>query len=572
MSAQLRIGVLAAASGSVEGWQAYIISKLRDDPLIEWAAVIQHKELVSPSAAFGEKLKNKWRRIPDALAVRIVERVDAFVGRSSYRSIGAFQVDERYSLSELLPGVPTIHVTPSESPSGLVQRFDDATVDLIRDLRLDVLIRLGFKILRGKILTAARFGIVSYHHADNRINRGGPCGFWEVYDDLNQTGATVQVLTEELDGGIVVRRGIYPTHRLSWNGNRRRLRATSTWLMIDAIRELAKNREWPVAEDARPLQIYSEPLYLAPGLRYGTIFLAKMAARLFRHYSSRLFSMQQWRVLYHVGPASINGGPAPAPVGPVMWKMKALLPPHGRFYADPFLFWHEGTLYLFLEDYSRATGKALIVCFEWNANAWKHRGAVLERPYHLSYPFVFEQDGRIFMIPESLEARRVELWEAEEFPLRWKLARVLLEGVAAVDSSILVKEGIVYLFTNLDRSEIGDPGTELHIYSTEDLMTGEFVPHPQNPVLQDCRVARNGGGFFTDAKGRLIRTAQQNGSSYGQGLAFREVKCLSQISYEEETVETVAPRWERKNLLGMHHANFAQGSVVMDSLHRVRRF
>jgi hypothetical protein len=44
---------------------------------------------------------------------------------------------------------------------------------------------------------------------------------------------------------------------------------------------------------------------------------------------------------------------------------------------------------------------------------------VLEEPHHLSYPFVFEQDGQIWMIPESGAARNVSLYRAVEFPHRW---------------------------------------------------------------------------------------------------------------------------------------------------------
>jgi len=571
MPEKLRIGVMAASSGSVEGWEAYILSELSLDPNIEWTVILQHKEPMSAASALADRIKRKWRRIPAGLALRFMERVDELAGRSAYPSIGKFQVDERYPLPDLLPGVPVLHVTPNESASRLVQRFDEETIKTIREYQLDLLIRFGFKILRGKILSAARFGIVSYHHADNRVNRGGPCGFWEVYNDLGQTGSTLQVLTEELDSGTVIKRGIYPTHRFSWAGNRRRLRATSTLLMIDAIRELARERRWCPLPDPRPLSVYAHPLYVNPGFRDSLTFLGKLAGRSLKHVGSRIFSIRQWRILYQVGPAPSQGVEPPAPANLILWKFKQLVPPRGRFYADPFLCWRDGKLYLFVEDFSRATGKAVISWLEWMGKEWKYGGVALDCPYHLSYPFVFEHQGRVFMIPESYASRRVELWEAEEFPGRWKLARVLLDNVRAVDSTILAKDGSLYLFTNLDRSETHDPGTELHIYSIPDLLNGTLCPHARNPVIQDCRVARNAGGFFTDSQGRLIRAAQINSSGYGEGLVFREVKRLTSEEYEEETLETVLPQWE-PGLEGMHHTHFAQGSIVMDSLHRVQRF
>lgn len=562
---------MAASSGSFEGWEAYILSQLREESGIEWVTVVQHQEPDSAPRAFAGKLRRNWRRIPSALALRIMNGIDSFLSRSAYRSIGEFDVDARYPVSKLLPDVPVLRVTPSETASRLVQRFDEETLERIAALQLDLLIRFGFKILRGKILTVARFGIISYHHADNRVNRGGPCAFWEVYDDLEETGATLQVLTDELDGGVVLRRGIYPTHRYSWNGNRRRLRAASTWLMIDAIRELARERKWAPLPDCRPIGIYSHRLYVAPRLDQSIAFVLKLGHRLLADVISRVFAMRQWRIRYQVSAVFGPCAPSAAPVGLVLRKMEELIPPRDRFFADPFLFVRNGALYLFVEDFARSTRKGVITWFVWTGNSWRCGGVALECPYHLSYPFVFEYRDRIFMIPETSAAGRVELWEADPFPDRWKLARVLLDGVRAVDSTLLARGEILYLFTNLDRSGVGDPGTELHIYCTDDLLDGRWVPHPRNPVIQDCRVARNAGGFFVDSQGRLIRAAQINGSGYGKGLVLRKVDRLSPTEYEESTAEMVEPRWAG-NLAGMHHMHFVQGSAVMDSLHRIRRF
>ena len=44
-------------------------------------------------------------------------------------------------------------------------------------------------------------GVWSYHHGDNRVNRGGPAGFWEVFEQWDVTGSILQVLSEELDAG-----------------------------------------------------------------------------------------------------------------------------------------------------------------------------------------------------------------------------------------------------------------------------------------------------------------------------------------------------------------------------------
>ena len=72
-------------------------------------------------------------------------------------------------------------MAPLVSKSGLVFRYRDEDIRAIRHLNFDLLLHFGSGILRGDILIAARFGILSFHHADNKINRGQPAGFWEVY-------------------------------------------------------------------------------------------------------------------------------------------------------------------------------------------------------------------------------------------------------------------------------------------------------------------------------------------------------------------------------------------------------
>jgi methionyl-tRNA formyltransferase len=93
-----------------------------------------------------------------------------------------------------------------------VHRFPDDAIEQIREKKLDVLIRFGFNILRGEILTAARYGVWSYHHGDNDYYRGGPAYFWEVLEGNPVSGATLQVLTEELDAGTVLYKGLFATH------------------------------------------------------------------------------------------------------------------------------------------------------------------------------------------------------------------------------------------------------------------------------------------------------------------------------------------------------------------------
>ena len=91
-------------------------------------------------------------------------------------------------LRRLLAGVPVQHVAPSHKRYSDYFGADD--VAKLRALDVDVFLRFGFRILRGDILHVARYGVWSFHHGDNRVNRGGPAGFWEVHENWPATGAT----------------------------------------------------------------------------------------------------------------------------------------------------------------------------------------------------------------------------------------------------------------------------------------------------------------------------------------------------------------------------------------------
>ena len=77
--------------------------------------------------------------------------------------------------------------------------------------------------------------------------------------------------------------------------------------------------------------------------------------------------------------------------------------------------------------------------------AWGYVSSVLREPFHLSYPYVFEAEGRFYMIPETLEPECVRLYAADPFPSRWSHVGNLIKGRYA-DPSIFYSSGRSWLF------------------------------------------------------------------------------------------------------------------------------
>ena len=167
----------------------------------------------------------------------------------------------------------------------------------------------------------------------------------------------------------------------------------------------------------------------------------------------------------------------------------------------------QGRHYLFFEDYQYARQPVLI---SWSLHL-KGRASrpqvALETDCHLSYPFVFVHAGEVYMIPETGQRNRIELWRAERFPDRWVFDRVLIDAIGAVDTTWLHYQGRYWLFVGVAAEVAGSD--ELHLFSSDGPL-GPWRPHQANPVATSIRGARPAGRPVV-RNGQLIRPGQDGG-------------------------------------------------------------
>ena len=178
----------------------------------------------------------------------------------------------RYKLSE--GDFEVIKVSPIISKSGLSYTYNDSDLKKIKSANLQLLVRGGRGILRGKILTCCPDGIISFHHADNDVNRGGPAGFWEVYNKQSRTGFIIQRLNEELDGGDVLYKGFI---RTSWfySLNKAKLYEISNPFLHKTIEEITSDSP---ALKIYPKKPYGKRLYTVPNIIQILNYLLKIVS------------------------------------------------------------------------------------------------------------------------------------------------------------------------------------------------------------------------------------------------------------------------------------------------------
>jgi hypothetical protein len=235
--------------------------------------------------------------------------------------------------------------------------------------------------------------------------------------------------------------------------------------------------------------------------------------------------------------------------------LRQIRPGPGYEEADPFVIEHDGRQFLFFEELP-PSGRGRIAVREIRRDLPPTAPlTVLEPPYHVSYPFLIRQGDQVLMLPETSENETVELYRATEFPYRWRLEKVLCEGVALADTTPFFYGGTWFFFTTAIHS-----GELLLFYS--DQLDGKWHYHRRNPISSDVRTARMAGALF-DRAGRLIRPAQDGSTRYGCAIILNEITALSTSEYSERVIERIQPDWDR-GLLGTHTLNSNDSVEVID--------
>ncbi|TKY51711.1 Glycosyltransferase family protein 64 protein C5 [Spatholobus suberectus] len=208
-----------------------------------------------------------------------------------------------------------------------------------------------------------------------------------------------------------------------------------------------------------------------------------------------------------------------------------------NFVADPFLFIQGNTYYLFYETKNSITMQGDIgVSKSTDKGAtWQQLGIALNEDWHLSYPYVFEHDDQIYMMPEGSKKGDLRLYRAVNFPLQWRLEKVIMKK-PLVDSFIINHGGRYWLFGS-DHSGFGTKKNgQLEIwYSNSPL--GPWKPHKKNPIynIDKSLGARNGGRPFK-YEGNLYRMGQDCGDTYGRRVRVFKIETLTSDEYKEVEV------------------------------------
>ena len=448
----VRVGVVIE-SLVVPRWVARVVSELASSSVAELVVAVVCSS--GPGCARERAGRTAWWH---TLLYRLYTRIDDL----GFRYAG--DASDFIDLAPLLQACPLLRLSDGEIGRRL------------SELHPDVIVELGGQL--GELPTdELRHGVWSLRFGE----QAAPCGFREVMSEHPVTGVTLEMHRERTCAAVLAR--LYEaTDRRSVRRNRATVEARAPFLVLRALRDLRDG-------DPEPLQFATRPSAEPPSEVPTNRETARGVARLVRRYAAeamcRLTHREQWCVLYR-----LDGAKEPPYAG--LGDFTRIVPPGDRSWADPFPVLRDGRYAIFIEVLMHETGKGHIGAILMDPSGrWEQPCPVLERPYHLSYPCVFEHGAELLMVPESAASRTVELYRCVAFPDRWEPVDILLHDVRGVDPTVVCLDGRWWMFLHLPE---GDPSEndELHLY-VADRPQGPWRAHRRNPVKSDVRGARPAG-------------------------------------------------------------------------------
>ena len=550
MSRKLEIAILIDKF-TVPSWEYEVVKEINDSQSSHIALVIMT----------GDKILTDGKKSGKGNFVfRMHNKIDHFVflGRHNY--------SERRDIGELVKDVPKIQISPSQREGSV--NSDPAILSEIRKYNLDMIIKIGYGHVNPDLLSLTRYGLLSYSMTDTVSEESDTTGYYEV---IEKSPVTVSELTMIRGGGqnrIVITRVTESTCSYSVSLNRDKLFRRASLFIPRVINGIWMNG--PDYLNRLELRYGSSDILInnpAPSFMQSLFNLSKGSLIFLRQLIKKLIFTDPftWNLLYKTGTQDDFTRNS-------YKDFAEIKPPKDRFWADPFVIERGDKFYLFVEEFIYRSNKGHISVLELNSTGQILKTQkIVEKPYHMSYPFIFESDNSFYMIPETGGNRSIDLYKCTEFPGKWEFFKSVMKNVNAVDSTLFCYYGKWWLFTVIDKidSELA-VSPELYLFYSDDFLSDNWTPHPLNPVVTDVRNARPAGKIFLQ-EGKIYRPSQDCSGRYGNSFDINHILSLSETEYLEENITKVKPEWDN-SLKGAHTFNFDSGFTIIDVYRNRRRF
>jgi hypothetical protein len=516
IGSKLQVGILASTE-NLPAWLFYIIEQLQASDYAQVSSVIQD----DPPGR-----QNLTRRIIHTYLK--VERRPA-------------QTQTEEEIKSLLDGIPLASASDPNLPTDT----------------LDLILHLGAYPAPSHLAQIARFGLWEISDGEYIVHADDIPGFFEVLQRKPITNCVIMAADGEANR--IVQQGSIATDPSSISRNRENFFWKAAFLLLKGIRTLHKNGKLlpEAASEIRPRQHSGSRPNILDLMCLAVSQVSRFAIKKIR----KKIYLDKWILMLAKSTDEIENN----------WDaFRPLYPPSDRFWADPFILKQGNRYYVFIEELPYKTNRGHIACMilDEDGNILENR-PILEKPYHLSYPFIFEYEGTFYMVPETGENRTIDTYRCISFPFEWEYHKTLMSNVEAKDATLMHYRGKWWLFVTVREHKQGSTWDQLSIFWADTPLSDKWTPHPLNPVVNDVRTARPAGHIFFQ-NGDLIRPSQDCSVRYGYALNFNRITKLSETEYEEVPEGRLEPPGGT-NILATHTFNKVGEMTIIDAVIRRRR-
>jgi hypothetical protein len=232
------------------------------------------------------------------------------------------------------------------------------------------------------------------------------------------------------------------------------------------------------------------------------------------------------------------------------------LKPFDKYHADPFLVRsNDGNFKIMIEQfiYNEGYGKITLLTLDKNFRPLSNK-VVLDTKSHLSYPFIFTENGKNYVFPEAGQSGKLSCYEYDNVNESLSFVKDILE-LPLRDSSILKRNGKYWIFSSVNEN---DKDYKLLVFFSENLL-GPYVAHPGNPLNSGLDGIRPAGDFI-EVDGTIYRPSQNCKKEYGESITIQKIIELDEKNLKEEPYMTL--NFNTSNRLNFRMTNFHTLNVL----------
>jgi hypothetical protein len=148
-----------------------------------------------------------------------------------------------------------------------VDRLNYADTKIINKLKPHLILNFTDRIIKGKILNIAKYGMWGFHYSDTNFQRNGLGGFYEITEKKEFSGVTLQQYNESIDGGKIISVKHYKTLKY-FTINHSNLLSKTSLIFQESIEKLLAKKLNIITAPKYTKELYAHPPSMVNIFRY----------------------------------------------------------------------------------------------------------------------------------------------------------------------------------------------------------------------------------------------------------------------------------------------------------------